>query len=40
VALAQGSVVQRDLYGEDFDSEGFRAAALALVSQPEWVSRR
>jgi TetR/AcrR family transcriptional regulator, transcriptional repressor of aconitase len=32
VALAQGSVVQRDLYGEDFDADEFREAALALLS--------
>jgi AcrR family transcriptional regulator len=32
VALAQGSVVQRDLYGEDFDADEFRRAALALLS--------
>jgi AcrR family transcriptional regulator len=40
VALAQGSVVQRNLYGKDFDAEGFRSAALALVSQPAGASRR
>jgi AcrR family transcriptional regulator len=32
VAIAQGSVVQRDLYGEDFDPAGFRRSALALLS--------
>jgi TetR/AcrR family transcriptional regulator, transcriptional repressor of aconitase len=32
VTLAQGSVVQRDLYGEDFDADEFRRAALALLS--------
>jgi AcrR family transcriptional regulator len=32
VALVQGSVVQRDLYGDEFDPEGFRRAALALLS--------
>jgi AcrR family transcriptional regulator len=40
VALAQGSVVQRDLYGQDFDGGEFRAAALTLLSQPEVVSRQ
>jgi AcrR family transcriptional regulator len=40
IALAQGSVVQRNLYGDDFDADAFRAAALALVSQPEGASRR
>jgi AcrR family transcriptional regulator len=40
VALAQGSVVQRDLYGADFDPDEFRAAALALLSQPAGVSRQ
>jgi AcrR family transcriptional regulator len=40
VALVQGMVVQRDLYGDDFDAEGFRADALALLSQPEWASRQ
>jgi TetR/AcrR family transcriptional regulator, transcriptional repressor of aconitase len=40
VAIAQGSVVQRDIYGRDFDAEGFRAAALSLVSQREPASRR
>jgi TetR/AcrR family transcriptional regulator, transcriptional repressor of aconitase len=40
VALAQGSVVQRDLYGERFDAREFRAAALALVSQPDGASRQ
>jgi TetR/AcrR family transcriptional regulator, transcriptional repressor of aconitase len=40
VALAQGSVVQRDLYGDDFDPDEFRAAALALVSQPDGQSRQ
>jgi TetR/AcrR family transcriptional regulator, transcriptional repressor of aconitase len=39
VALLQGSVVQRDVYGEDFDAAAFRAAALALVSQREGASR-
>jgi TetR/AcrR family transcriptional regulator, transcriptional repressor of aconitase len=32
VALAQGSVVQRDLYEDEFDPDEFRAAALALLS--------
>ena len=31
VALAQGCVAQRDLYGDDFDPDEFRAAAVALV---------
>jgi BetI-type transcriptional repressor, C-terminal len=31
-AIAQGAVVQRNLYGDDFDAEEFRRAALALVS--------
>jgi AcrR family transcriptional regulator len=39
VALLQGCVVQRDVYGEDFDPAAFRAAALALVSQREGVPR-
>ena len=34
VAIAQGSVVQRDLYGEDFDADEFRRGALALLSSP------
>jgi AcrR family transcriptional regulator len=40
VALAQGSVVQRDLYGDEFDPDEFRAAALALLSQPAGASRQ
>jgi TetR/AcrR family transcriptional regulator, transcriptional repressor of aconitase len=32
VALAQGAVVQRDLYGADFDADEFRRAALAILS--------
>jgi TetR/AcrR family transcriptional regulator, transcriptional repressor of aconitase len=40
VALAQGFVVQRDLYGDGFDPDEFRAAALALVSQPDGASRQ
>jgi AcrR family transcriptional regulator len=40
VALAQGSVVQRNLYGEEFDPGAFREAVLALVSQPEGVLRQ
>jgi AcrR family transcriptional regulator len=32
VALAQGAVVQRDLFGADFDAHEFRRAALALLS--------
>jgi AcrR family transcriptional regulator len=39
VALAQGYVVQRNLYGRGFDRAGFRAAALALLSQPPEASR-
>jgi TetR/AcrR family transcriptional regulator, transcriptional repressor of aconitase len=40
VALVQGMVIQRDMYADEFDADEFRAAALALVSQPEWVSRQ
>jgi TetR/AcrR family transcriptional regulator, transcriptional repressor of aconitase len=40
VALAQGSVVQRDLYGDRFDPKEFRAAALTLLSQPGGASRQ
>jgi AcrR family transcriptional regulator len=40
VALVQGMVVQRDMYGKDFDARRFRAAALALVSQPDGASRQ
>jgi AcrR family transcriptional regulator len=40
IAIAQGSVVQRNLQGKDFDAEGFRAAALALVSQGDGASRQ
>jgi AcrR family transcriptional regulator len=40
VALAQGSVVQRDLYPGEFDPRKFRAAALALLSQPGGASRQ
>jgi AcrR family transcriptional regulator len=40
VALAQGFVVQRDLYGDRLDPGEFRAAALALVSQPAGASRQ
>jgi AcrR family transcriptional regulator len=40
VALAQGLVVQRDLFGDQFDSGEFRAAALALLSQPAGASRQ
>jgi TetR/AcrR family transcriptional regulator, transcriptional repressor of aconitase len=39
IAIAQGSVVQRDLY-DDFDAEAFRAAALALLSQEATLSRQ
>src|ERR671914_794026 len=34
VAIAQGSVVQRDVYGDRFDPKEFRAAAVALLSHP------
>ena len=40
VTIAQGSVVQRNLYGDEFDPGEFRAAALALLSQPDRVSRQ
>ncbi|HEV3377099.1 MAG TPA: TetR/AcrR family transcriptional regulator [Thermoleophilaceae bacterium] len=40
VALAQGMVVQRDIYGDDFDAEGFRADTVALLSQPVGASRQ
>ena len=40
VAIAQGSVVQRDVYGDDFDPEEFRAAAVALLSQPGGAARQ
>jgi TetR/AcrR family transcriptional regulator, transcriptional repressor of aconitase len=40
VALTQGLVVQRDLYGDEFNSDEFRAAALALLSQPAALSRQ
>jgi TetR/AcrR family transcriptional regulator, transcriptional repressor of aconitase len=40
VTIAQGSVVQRDLYGDEFDPGEFRAAALALLSQPGVASRQ
>ena len=40
VARAQGLVVQRDLYGDEFDPGEFRAAALALLSQPAGLSRQ
>jgi TetR/AcrR family transcriptional regulator, transcriptional repressor of aconitase len=40
VALVQGMVVQRDMYGEDFDAKLFRATALALVSQRGGASRQ
>jgi hypothetical protein len=40
VALVQGMVVQRDMYGKDFDAQRFRAAALALLSQPDGASRQ
>jgi hypothetical protein len=32
--------VQRDIHGDRFDSGAFREAALALVSQPDRVSRQ
>jgi AcrR family transcriptional regulator len=38
LAIAQGSIVQRNWY-DDFDVEGFRAAARALLSQPQPASR-
>jgi AcrR family transcriptional regulator len=40
VALAQGFVVQRDLYGDGLDPDEFRSAALALLSQPDRASRQ
>jgi AcrR family transcriptional regulator len=40
VALAQGCVVQRDLYGDSFDAQEFRGAALALLSQSDGASRQ
>jgi TetR/AcrR family transcriptional regulator, transcriptional repressor of aconitase len=40
VALAQGLVVQWDIYGGRFDLGEFRGAALALLSQPAAVSRQ
>jgi AcrR family transcriptional regulator len=40
VAIAQGCVVQRDLYGKDFDAQAFRRSALALLSQPAGASRQ
>jgi TetR/AcrR family transcriptional regulator, transcriptional repressor of aconitase len=40
VALAQGMVVQRAVYGDDFDAEGFRADTVALLSQPEGAPRQ
>jgi AcrR family transcriptional regulator len=40
VALTQGLVVQRDIYGDRFDLDEFRAAALALLSQPAALSRQ
>jgi AcrR family transcriptional regulator len=40
LALAQGYVVQRDLYGERFDAQEFRAAALSLLSQAPRVPRQ
>jgi hypothetical protein len=40
VALAQGCVVQRDLYGDSFDAQEFRRAALALLSQSDGASRQ
>jgi AcrR family transcriptional regulator len=33
LAVAQGYIIQRNLY-EDFDADGFRAAALSMLSQP------
>ena len=40
VALAQGSVVQRDLFGDEFDPGEFRRAALTLLSQGDGISRQ
>jgi hypothetical protein len=40
VAIAQGSVVQRDVYGDRFDPKEFRAAAVALLSQSGGASRQ
>ena len=40
VAIAQGSVVQRDVYGDRFDPKEFRAAAVALLSQPGGAARQ
>jgi AcrR family transcriptional regulator len=40
VAIAQGTVVQRDLYEDEFDADEFRAAALMLLSQTNRVSRQ
>jgi TetR/AcrR family transcriptional regulator, transcriptional repressor of aconitase len=39
LAVAQGYVIQRNLY-EDFDAEGFRAAAVPMLSQPVEASRQ
>jgi hypothetical protein len=33
-------VVQRDVYGDRFDPKEFRAAAVALLSQPGGASRQ
>jgi AcrR family transcriptional regulator len=40
VALVQGMVIQRDMFGDDFDARRFRADALELVSQPDGASRQ
>ena len=40
VALVQGMVIQRDMFGDDFDAGRFRADAVALVSQPDGASRQ
>jgi TetR/AcrR family transcriptional regulator, transcriptional repressor of aconitase len=39
LAVAQGYIIQRNLY-EDFDPERFRAAAVAMLSQPVGASRQ
>jgi AcrR family transcriptional regulator len=39
IAIAQGSVVQRDLYGDDFDPDEFRAGAMTLLSQRKGAAR-
>jgi TetR/AcrR family transcriptional regulator, transcriptional repressor of aconitase len=39
LAVAQGHSIQRNLY-ENFDAEGFRAAAMAMLSQSVGASRQ